>query len=208
MCASACLVLMAPSLSAADEKLAYSQAGSFWNYELTDDIKGNKFVFEWTQTETPENQHVLRFNTRGVNNAQIYVYDDRWNELQAGVTKFEPAHIWMPDHLAIGAKSSSQATYSIQRAASWSDPKRMTTESEITADEEVTTKAGSFQAWRVEITTKYAPLPEAPLTAMESKDIIWFSPSVDHWVKSTHEFRRDGRLTEKTSQMLIEYKVK
>lgn len=106
--------------------------------------------------ETAENERVPRGNTRGVNNPQIIVYDKDWNEIRNGSTKYEPARTWMPDHFEVGAKFSTEATYSMQRPVSWSDPQPVTTASEVTAAETVTTTAGHFETsvWRSSADTR------------------------------------------------------
>jgi hypothetical protein len=41
-----------------------------------------------------------------------------------------------------------------------------------------------------------------------TKIVLWFAPRIDHWVKLQIETRNGGRLASKTSQELIEYKIK
>jgi hypothetical protein len=49
---------MVPSLGAAAERHVQPKVGSFWNYEVTDDIKQAKWILETTVTEVAGNERV------------------------------------------------------------------------------------------------------------------------------------------------------
>jgi hypothetical protein len=81
----------------------------------------------------------------------------------------------------------------------------MTIESEVTAAEMVTTKAGRFETYRVEFVARFSP---SLFRHDEINAVVWFAPRIDHWVKSYEEGHKDGRLVLKRTQTLIEYKVR
>jgi hypothetical protein len=201
-------VLLSPSM--ADEKRTHANAGSFWNYAVVDEIKQTKWLMDTTVTEVKEDEHVLRFNTRGNSNNTIQVYAQNWNLVESPGWKYEP-HLGtgVPSPLNVGSQSRTDVSFiQQQQTGGWSDPRPGIGEARITAVETITTKAGRFETYRVESSSKFFPSPSAPLTETETKIIYWFSPKIDHWVKWQYEQRSGGRLVSKLSQELIEYKIR
>ena len=196
------------SPSWAEEQRMHAKAGSFWNYAAADEIKQSKWIMESTLTETKDEERVVRFNTRGISNNTINVYDENWNLKEASGWKYEPhLGIGVPSPLNVGSQSKTDVSASQQQQTGWSDPRPATGEARITAVETIATKAGKFETYRVESSSKSSSTI-APLTEIETKYILWFSPKADHWVKAQVEQRSDGRLVSKTSQELIEYKIR
>jgi hypothetical protein len=199
-------VLLSPSV--AEEQRTHAKAGSFWNYAITDEIKQTKWIGESTLTELKGDERVVRFNTRGISNNTIDVYDQNWNAMEARGWKYEPnLGTGVPSPLNVGSHSRTDVSASQQQQSGWSDPSPAIGEATITAVETITTKAGKFETYRVESSSKFSS-PTAPLTEIEIKNIYWFSPKIDHWVKLQLEQRSGGRLVSKTSQELIEYKIR
>jgi hypothetical protein len=203
-CAALCLILLPLQDRAhAGEKRIHAKVGSYWNYTLTDEIKNTKSLLQLTLTEIKDDQRVVKQNN------SVLVYDENWNLIEGGAWKTEP-HLGdgLPDGpLEVGAQSTAEATTSVQLSSGWTDPEPINCEQKITAAETVTTKAGKFDTYRVEDTCKFSN-PAQPLTVIESKTTLWFSPRVDHYVKAQFEQRSDGRLAVKTNQELIQYKLR
>jgi hypothetical protein len=207
LAATALVALASPS--GAEEKRPHAKAGSVWSYAVTDEIKATKSIVESTLTEAKGGERVLRYNTRGNSNYAIYVFDQNWNMVESPGLKYAP-HLGtgVPDPLEVGSQSRTDISSSRQQqGGEWSDPAPVTGEAKIVAVETIATKAGKFEAFRIETVTKYS-LPAAPLTEVETKETFWFVPRIDHWVKLQFERRSGGRLVLKSSEELIEYKIK
>lgn len=215
-----CLLLALQSAAVAEEQRVHAQVGSYWNYVITDEITGKKAIMEETLTEVNGDQLVLRTNRRGQTVGQtLWVHDKNWNVIEApsvdasglllqrGV-KFQPNNgQGVPEPLQKGSKSKKKITSSRLLASGWSDPRPMMVEAAIVSTETTSTQAGEFETYRFEVTSTNES-PTQPLSATTSKNVYWFSPQIDHWVRAEHEVRTDGHVIAKNSSELIEYEVK
>jgi hypothetical protein len=195
------LPLAFQSAAVTEEQRVHAQVGSYWNYVTTDEIKGTKTILETTLTEVNGDERVLRTNLRGQN---AMICDRNWNLIESGAYKFHPNNgHGVPEPLQIGSKSKVNATFSVLSAVGWSNPRPQSVEAEIVSAETITTKAGEFETYRVEITSPATPL------SLDERKIGWFSPKIDHFVRTRAEFRTtDGHLIAKNSSELSEYAVK
>jgi hypothetical protein len=204
-----CVLVTFQSTGVAQEQRAQPKVGSFWNYVTTDEIKGTKTIVENTLTEVNGDQFVIRSNLRGQTGGSIWVNDKNWNVIEAPTAKFQPNNgLGVPEPLQVGTKSNKKITVSQQLASGWSDPKPMTVEAEILSTETTSTQAGQFETYRYEVTTTIHGSPTQPLSVSKIKNTNWFSPQIDHWVKTENEVRTDGHLVSKISGELLEYRVK
>jgi hypothetical protein len=196
------------STALAEEQRIQAKVGSFWNYESTDEVKQAKSIIESALTEVNGDERVMRTNVRGVN-PTASVYDKNWNAVELGAYKYQPNNgQGVPEPLQIGSKSKINATFSVQSATGWSDPRPLSIEAEIVSTEIMSTKAGKFETYRIEITSTLHGWPTQPLSVNELKMVGWFSPKIDHFVRVQLESRTDGRLVSKVSSELIEYQIK
>jgi hypothetical protein len=200
-----CLLLVFQSTAVAEEQRVHAQVGSYWNYLTTDEIKGTKSILETILTEVNGDERVIRTNLPDQN---AMVCDKNWNLIQSGAYKFHPNNgQGVPVPLQIGSKSQVNVTFNVQSAAGWSKLRPHSVEAEIVSAETISTKAGQFETYRVEITSKFRGSPTTPLSVNELMT-GWFSPKVDHFVRTQIETRTDGHLITKNSSELIEYEMK
>jgi hypothetical protein len=192
----------------ADERRVHAKAGSYWNYEVTDQIRNTKLIYETTLTEVKDQERVMRSNTRGLANYVINLFDENWNLLEGGSFKYEP-HMGngLPGSLAVGSQSSTELTIRQQQQNGWTDAGPAAAEAKIVAAEPIATKAGKFETLRLESWFK-STAANAQLLNSETTYIVWFSPELDHWIRFDLEQRSSGRLVLKTRSELIEYEVR
>ena len=214
-----CLLAFQPG-ARGEEQRVHAQVGSFWNYEVADQIKGTKAIMEETLSEVNGDQLVLRTNRRGQAAGQtLWVHDKSWNVIEApsvsvsglliqrGV-KFQPNNgQGVPEPLEVGSKSKKKITSSRLLASGWSDPRPMMVEATIVSIETTSTQAGEFETYRFEVTSTNES-PTQPPSVTTSKNVYWFSPQIDHWVRAEHEVRTDEHVIAKNSSELIGYQVK
>jgi hypothetical protein len=208
------MMLMVSSLAAfhcnavAEEQRVQAKVGSFWNYESTDEIKQSKSIIESGLTEMNGDERVVRTNVRGMN-PTVSLYDKNWNVVELGAYRYQPNNgQGIPEPLQIGSKSKIDATFSMQSATGWSDPRPLSIEAGVVSTEIVSTKAGTFETYRIEMTSTLHGWPTQPLSVNELKMLGWFSPKIDHFVRMQLEARTDGHLISKVSSELIEYQIK
>jgi hypothetical protein len=195
----------APAPAAADtpaqETMEDPQVGDRWTYEIRDDITGDiKSTFTATITEVSATEISLRTNVIGNSNFGYVTYDHSWNRTINGNWRFSPndgTGIRAP--LEVGKTWSNKSNDTTTGVAI----KRSVT-SKVVAQESVTTRAGTFDTYKIETSFTFQSSKDPTKKAQEAWQ-TWYAPSVDHWVKQTSVVRSDGRVRTKTTSELIEY---
>jgi hypothetical protein len=179
------------------------QPGDHWTYEVRDEISGTvsanrtNVVTEVTPTDISIWYKLVGTSTEGLN-----VYDRSWNLIDNSPWKFSPndgTGIRTP--LTVGKTWTFQSNnINSANARVW---KRSGT-SKVVGQETVTTKAGTFETFKIE-TTFSARNVNDPTRKSEVTAQTWYAPAIDHWVKRTFIARVDKHLTENTAIELTEY---
>jgi hypothetical protein len=179
------------------------QPGDRWTYEVRDEITGSVTATrENVVTEVTLTEISVRFKNLGTNNAGFSVYDRSWNLIQDQPWRYSPhdgSGIQSP--LAIG-KTWPVQTNNINSANGniW---KRSGT-SKVVGQESVTTKAGTFDTFKIE-TTFTGRNVNNPTLKNEVTAVTWYAPAIDHWVKRTFVSRADKHLQISNSIELVDY---
>jgi uncharacterized protein DUF3108 len=177
--------------------------GDFWTYEVRDEISGtvkavrNNLVTEVTATEIS-----VRFNIQGKPQNGFNVYDRSWNLKGSAPWKYTPhdgSGIQSP--LKVGANWKSEADdINAGNGNIWKRSSR----SKVLDQEAVTTKAGTFETFKIETTINRRPTSD-PTRKVEITQQTWYAPSIDHWVKRTVVARGNGNLIANDTVELVEY---
>jgi hypothetical protein len=185
------------------ETMEDPQVGDHWTYEYRDDITGDvKSTFTATITDISESEISLRTNVIGNSNYGYANYDHSWNRTTNGDWRFSPndgSGIRAP--LAVGKTWSTKANDS--NSTTGASTKRSVT-SKVVAQESITTRAGTFDTFKIEISFTWQSSKDPTKKAQDVWQ-TWYAPAIDHWVKQTSVMRSDGRVRTKTSSELIEY---
>ena len=177
--------------------------GDRWIYEIRDEITGTiTATRETVVTEVTPTVISVRFKNLGTNNEGFSVYDRSWNVVEDRPWKFSPhdgSGIQSP--LAVG-KTWPVQTNNINGANGnvW---KRSGT-SKVVGQESVTTKAGTFDTFKIE-TTFAARNVNNPTLKNEVTSLTWYAPAINHWVRRTFVSRADKHLQISNMIELIEY---
>ena len=81
---------------------------------------------------------------------------------------------------------------------------KRTGRSKVVGQETVTTRAGTFETFKIETTVLRRPTND-PTRKMEITVQTWYAPSIDHWVKRTFVSRGNGNLLANNTVELVEY---
>jgi hypothetical protein len=194
----------APAASeTAAQKMEDPQIGDHWTYEFYDDISGDlKSTFTATITDVSGTDISVRTNVIGNSNVGFVNYDRSWNRTSNDSWRFTPndgSGIRPP--LAVGKSWSVKAN---EFNSSAGIGQRRSVTSKVVAQESVTTKAGTFETFKIETSFE---LQSSKDPTKKAQDLwqTWYAPSIDHWVKQTSVFRSDGRVRSRTTSELIEY---
>jgi hypothetical protein len=177
--------------------------GDHWTYEVRDEITGavsatrTNVVTEVTPTEIS-----TRVDTVGKPEPGQIVFDRSWNMVASGPWRYSPhdgSGIQSP--LAVG-KTWPVQTNNINSANGnvW----RRSGTSKVIGKESVTTKAGTFDTFKIE-TTFTGKNVNNPTLKNEVTSLTWYAPAIDHWVRRTFVSRANKHLQINNVIELIEY---
>jgi hypothetical protein len=185
------------------ETMEDPQVGDRWTYEFRDDISGDvKSTLTQTVTDVSGSEIGVKIATLGTSNSGYQTFDRSWNLINGGNWRYTPndgTGIRAP--LAVG-KTWSLKSNDLNNTAgvSW---KRSGT-SKVVAQESVTTRAGTFDTFRIE-TSFQVQNANDPTKKVQAVQQTWYAPAIDHWVKRSFVSRLDSRVREKTTLELVEY---
>ena len=196
-----------PASAAAQAKPVVSMeeplAGDFWTYEIRDEISGTvKETRKFLVTEVTPTEISVRFNIEGKGTEGLNVYDRSWNLKSSAPWKYQPqdgSGIQSPLKVGAGWKFEADDV----NAANGNIWKR-SGRSKVVGQETATTKAGTFEAFKIE-TTIYRRPTNDPTRKMEITQQTWYAPSIDHWVKRIFVSRGNDHLLANNTIELIEY---
>ncbi|MGX1167741.1 hypothetical protein AB7M16_004007 [Bradyrhizobium sp. USDA 372] len=76
--------------------------------------------------------------------------------------------------------------------------------SKVTAKESITTRAGTFEAYKIETSIEMRNTND-PTKKSQFEQQVWYVPEINHWVKRTYVSRSYGRVRERGALEMIEY---
>jgi hypothetical protein len=185
------------------ETMEDPQVGDHWTYELHDDITGDlKSTYTSTITDVSATDISIRDAVVGNTNFGYANYDRSWNRTNNDVWRFTPSDgMGIRSPLAVGKIWSVKGNdLNTAKGGGW---KRSVT-SKVVAQESVTTRAGTFDTFKIEMSTELQNTKDPTKKFLDVRE-TWYAPAIDHWVKLTAVMRSDGRVRSKTSTELIEY---
>jgi hypothetical protein len=177
--------------------------GDRWTYEVRDEITGTiAKTRENVITDVTPTEISVRYKNVGTTNTGFVIYDRSWNMVEDRPWRYSPndgSGIQSP--LAVG-KTWPVQTNNINSANGnvW---KRLGT-SKVVGQESLTTKAGTFDTFKIE-TTFTGRNVNNPTLKNEVTSVTWYAPAIDHWVKRTFVSRANKHLQISNTIELVEY---
>jgi hypothetical protein len=178
--------------------------GDHWTYEVRDEITGAVTATrENVVTEVTPKEVTVRYANLGTNNNDgLNIYDRSWNVLENRPWRFSPH-----DGSGIQAPLTVGKTWPVKtnniNSANGNVWKRSGT-SKVVGQESVTTRAGTFDTFKIE-TTFTGTNTNNPPQKNEVTSLTWYAPAIDHWVKRTFVSRADKHLQTSTTLELVDY---
>ena len=179
--------------------------GDRWVYEVTDEISGDlKLTSTVFVLDVSEQEINARISTRGSGARQI-VYDRNWNRIDDSIWKYRPSDgsgIKKPLQVGKQWRFESKATH-FQNGTALT----ITGESKVVGEEKITTGAGTFDTFKIETKTRQVN-PNDQTKASTINAVLWYSPSVNRWVRRTYKLQVEGRLRSSNTEELTDYSRK
>jgi hypothetical protein len=179
------------------------QPGDHWTYEVKDEITGAIIATrENVVTEVTPTEISLRAKKLGTPEEGLNVYDRSWNLVEAAAWKYSPN-----DGMGIRSPLAVGKTWPVQgnnvnnaNGAVW---KRSGT-SKVVGQESVTTRAGTFDTFKIETTFVLKNVND-PTRNEEISSQTWYAPVIDHWVKRIFVLRANKHLRTNNTIELVDY---
>lgn len=177
--------------------------GDHWTYEVRDEISGKiSATREFVVTEVTPKEISLRFKNLSTSIEGFNVFDRSWNLMSAGQWKYSPNDgTGVKTPLAVGKTWTFQSSdVNAGEGFGWN----RSGNSKIVGQETMTTKAGTFETFRIETTYSSRNIKD-PTRKEEVVIQTWYAPAIDHWVKRTFISRVEKHLRVSNTIELIEY---
>lgn len=177
--------------------------GDFWTYEVRDEIGGTiKRLRKNLVTEVTPAEISVRYSTPGKGGEGLNVFDRSWNLKNSGPWKYQPNDgTGIRSPLKVGDSwSFSGDDVNAGKGNFW----KRTGRSKVVGQETVTTRAGTFETFKIETTLSSRPTND-PTHKMEVATQTWYAPAIGRWVKRTLVSRTNGHLKTNNTVELVEY---
>jgi len=180
-----------------------SQIGDHWTYVDRDDVSGDiKSTMTLTITDITPTEFAVRVTTDNKSEARYLTFSRSWDTVSNDPWRFTPndgAGIRAP--LSVGKEWNFKSTdvnpsagASFERSGS----------SKVTAQETITTRAGTFETFKIETTAESRNLKNPTRTTLYEAQ-SWFAPAINRWVKRSFVRKSEGLVRDKGSLELVEY---
>jgi hypothetical protein len=181
------------------------RVGDRWEYDIRDDLTGDlRQAITVVVVEINDKEITTRVSSRGKDRRQTMVYDLDWGRIDDGAWTLRPSGIGIKRPLQVGKEWRSDANAINSRSGV---VMRATGAAKVVGQEPVTTPAGTFDTFRVDMTVRMINTRDQ--TRSETWTfVLWYAPAVNRWVKRKAEWRSEGRLRDSYSEELTEYSPK
>lgn len=184
------------------EAMEEPQLGDHWTYELRDEITGDlKSTMTHTITDVTASEISIRIAVVGKNDSGFQTYNRSWDML-GGLWRFTPN-----DGMGIRTPLEVGKSWPVKSTAfngSNGTSLKISGTSKVTAKETITTRAGTFEAYRIETSIESRNANDATKKFLTEQQ-TWYAPAIDHWVKRSTVNRFEGRVRDRAQLELVEY---
>ena len=202
----AVLFLGASSASAQMPDLAGVLAGDRWLYDITDEITGDlKYTTSVVVIDVSDKEILTRVSTRGIERPRQVVFDRDWSRIDDEVWKSAPSDgTGIRTPLEVGKEwRFDNNSKNLLHGFTW----RTTGQSKVTAQEKVTTSAGTFDTFKIETVMRHLSSTDATKSATVTST-LWYAPTINRWVRKVFKLEREGRVRESQTEELSDYSRK
>lgn len=182
------------------------RSGDRWTYETKDEITGEpKGTYVAVVTEVSDKEIVTNLSVRGKSGSRLVVLDHDLNVVDDSIWRFDPNDgqgVRLP--LAVGKEWRFEYdAKNMQTGAVL----RTTGVSKVVAQETLTTRAGTFETFKIEQHVRQHNTVDET-KASETDIVTWYAPKVNRWVRRTFVTRIEKRLRSSTSEELADFSRK
>jgi hypothetical protein len=179
------------------------RVGDRWSYEIKDALTGDlRPATTVVVGDVTDKEVTTRVTVRGREHPQTVVFDPDWGRIDDGAWRLSSPGIGIKKPLLqVGKQWRSDASgIHLQSGVTF----RAEGVARVVGQEQVTTPAGSFDTYRVDMTVRMINTKDQTRSQTYTF-AVWYAPAVNRWVKRTTEWRSEGRVRDSFSEELTEY---
>ena len=179
--------------------------GDRWVYETKDEITGDvKSTTTVVVLDVSEKEINTRISVRGGARPFQTVFDRSWNRIDDGIWKFRPSDgtgVKTPLQVGKEWRFENKSTHTNGTALS------TTGQSKVVGEEKITTSAGTFETFKIEIRMRHVNSNDQTKASTVSAT-LWYAPTVNRWVRKTTKTQIEGRLRDSHTEELTDFSRK
>jgi len=182
------------------------RVGDRWSYEVKDSLTGDlRPAMTVVVADVNDKEITTRIAVRGRERPQTAIFDPDWGRIDDGAWRLSSPGIGIKKPLLqVGKEWRSDASgIHLQSGVTF----RANGVAKVVGQEQVTTPAGSFDTYRVDMTVRMINTKDQTRSQTYTF-MVWYAPAVNRWVKRTTEWRSAGRVRDSFSEELTEYSRK
>ena len=181
------------------------RVGDRWSYDIKDGLTGDlRQAITIVVVDINDKEITTQTTYRGKDRRQTMVFDLDWGRIDDGAWKLNPSGIGIRKPLQVGNEWRSDGNaMNLQSGIAF----RASGVAKVMGQEQVTTPAGTFETFRVEMTVRLINTRDQTKSSTWSF-VVWYAPAVNRWVKRKTEGRSEGRLRDSSLEELTEYSQK
>jgi hypothetical protein len=180
--------------------------GDRWTYDVTDEITNDlKSTMTVVVVDVSEKEINTRVSSRGAPRPRQVVFDSAWSRIDDDLWKFAPSDgsgIQLP--LQVGKEWRFEGNgENFQNGTTV----RSSGQSKVTAQEKVSTSAGTFDAFKIETVMRHVNSNDQTKVATVTST-LWYAPTINRWARKTYKIEQEGRLRESQTEELTDFSRK
>jgi len=178
------------------------RVGDRWTYDIKDELTGDlRNAVTFVVAEITPKEITARVSVRGRDRPGTAVYNTDWGRIDDGAWKYQPSEIGIRTPLQVGKEWRSESNVTnIQSGLAL----RSSGVAKVVGQEQVTTPAGTFDTFRIEMTVRQINTKDQTRSSTAIV-VYWYAPAINRWVRKKTEVRAEGRLRDSFSEELTEY---
>jgi hypothetical protein len=177
--------------------------GDHWTFDIRDEITGKiKETRVLTVTDVTPKEIAVRYSISGTDRSGMLVFDRAWNVKSSDSMKYLPnSGLGIVEPLKVGAARDFKVEQTnTEKGFTW----KWSGVSKVIGQEKVTTKAGTFDTFKIETTYSFYRTTD-PGRKSETVMQGWYAPAIDQWVRRVTVSRTDNLLRLSETSELVEY---
>ena len=181
------------------------RVGERWSWQHINGMANEKdFTIIEDVTEVTDSEIHTRIRTKGKSGSAISAYTKEWNPVDVVSARYDPNLKRLAFPLQTGKTWDGTADKML-----FSNGKhgKFLLKGKVGALEKITVPAGTFDAYRIELTLDASGTDE-DANIGHTVETNWYAPSIKQYVKTENVFSRDGRVRSKDIFELLEYSLR